>query len=120
MTTALKKFCKKPGCSNLVSGSGYCAEHSNLERGYDKYRGNSAKRGYDHKWRAARQRFLEQNPICKHCFEAGKLTPAVVVDHIVPHKGDRTLFWDRDNWQPLCASCHSTKTAKEDGGFGNG
>ncbi|WP_186318376.1 HNH endonuclease, partial [Bacillus pumilus] len=24
------------------------------------------------------------------------------------------------NWQPLCASCHNRKTAKEDGGFGNG
>lgn len=28
------------------------------------------------------------------------------------------LFWDPSNWQPLCAGCHSTKTAKEDGGFG--
>jgi 5-methylcytosine-specific restriction protein A len=25
----------------------------------------------------------------------------------VPHKGDRALFWDRDNWQPLCTSCHN-------------
>jgi hypothetical protein len=24
------------------------------------------------------------------------------------------LFWDRDNWQPLCKQCHDKKTARED------
>lgn len=42
-----------------------------------------------------------------------------MVDHITPHKGDRGLFWDRNNWQALCKTCHDTKTAAEDGGFGN-
>ncbi|WP_353056028.1 hypothetical protein [Mesobacillus subterraneus] len=28
------------------------------------------------------------------------------------------LFWNVHNWQSLCASCHSSKTVKEDGGFG--
>ena len=23
------------------------------------------------------------------------------------------LFWDTDNWQPLCKQCHSAKTARE-------
>ncbi|MFR3634507.1 MAG: HNH endonuclease [Sutterella sp.] len=36
-----------------------------------------------------------------------------------PHKGDMALFWDQSNWQPLCHTCHSKKTAREDGGFGN-
>jgi 5-methylcytosine-specific restriction protein A len=44
--------------------------------------------------------------------------PAAVVDHITPHGGDEALFWDRDNWQPLCKPCHDAKTAREDGGFG--
>ncbi|KAE8545359.1 hypothetical protein F6453_2331 [Marinobacter nauticus] len=30
------------------------------------------------------------------------------------------LFWDDSNWQALCHSCHSEKTASEDSGFGNG
>jgi 5-methylcytosine-specific restriction protein A len=38
---------------------------------------------------------------------------ATEVDHIIPHKGDMKLFWDSDNWQGLCKSCHSKKTAKE-------
>jgi len=44
---------------------------------------------------------------------------AVVVDHIIPHRGDLALFWDeKNNWQALCHRCHSRKTAREDGGFG--
>jgi 5-methylcytosine-specific restriction protein A len=41
------------------------------------------------------------------------------VDHIIPHGGDMRLFWNRGNWAALCQSCHSRKTAKQDGGFGN-
>ena len=44
----------------------------------------------------------------------GRYTKATDVDHIVPHRGDRDLFWDRNNWQALCHSCHSKKTAAED------
>ncbi|WP_343073149.1 HNH endonuclease signature motif containing protein [Salicibibacter cibarius] len=58
--------------------------------------------------------FLRRNPLCVHCEEDGLLTPATEVDHIVPHKGDKELFWDSENnWQSLCKSCHSIKTNKE-------
>lgn len=40
---------------------------------------------------------------------------ATVVDHV---DGD-AMNNDRSNLQPLCASCHAAKTAREDGGFGN-
>ena len=40
----------------------------------------------------------------------GMLTPATVVDHVIPHRGDQKLFWDEDNWQALCKSCHDRKT----------
>nr|WP_309493912.1 hypothetical protein [Bradyrhizobium arachidis] len=40
--------------------------------------------------------------------------PAVVVDHKTPHRGDKTKFWDRGNWQPLCAHHHnSAKQSQE-------
>lgn len=42
------------------------------------------------------------------------------VDHIVPHRGDPELLYDEANLQSLCHECHSKKTAREDGGFGNG
>jgi 5-methylcytosine-specific restriction protein A len=31
---------------------------------------------------------------------------AVLVDHVVPHKGDRVLFWQRCNWQSSCQWHH--------------
>ncbi|MFD1675419.1 HNH endonuclease signature motif containing protein [Alicyclobacillus fodiniaquatilis] len=39
-----------------------------------------------------------------------------MVDHKVPHKGDKKLFWDSKNWQPMCKSHHDAKTAREDMG----
>lgn len=45
---------------------------------------------------------------------------ATVVDHIVPHRGDRKPFWDaKHNWQAFYASCHSRKTVLEDNRFGD-
>lgn len=47
---------------------------------------------------------------------------ATVVDHVIPHKGDWTLFcggMNYENLQGLCGRHHSMKTASEDGGFGN-
>ena len=43
------------------------------------------------------------------CFDS-KLTPATVVGHIIPHRGNQKLFWDEKNWQPLCKDCHDRKT----------
>ncbi|WP_371263772.1 HNH endonuclease signature motif containing protein [Paenibacillus sp. UNC496MF] len=60
-----------------------------------------------------------KHPLCTRCIKENRITAATIVDHIRPHKGDKALFWDRNNWQPLCKSCHDTKTVREDGGFGN-
>lgn len=82
-------------------------------------RKTSSQRGYTYAWQKARLFYLKQNPLCVECAGKGVVEPAVDVDHIVPHGGDKELFWDRSNWQGLCRSCHSKKTATEDGGFGN-
>lgn len=75
----------------------------------DKRRPSSSARGYTGKWDKARDGFLRQNPWCRRC---GK--PATVVDHIVPHRGDQKLFWDKSNWQPLCTNCHSSAKQREE------
>ena len=71
------------------------------------------------RWLAERRLFLARHPLCAECQRRDRLTPANTVDHVVPHRGDPERFWDQDGWQALCASCHSRKTAAEDGGFGN-
>lgn len=113
-----KKPCKKPGCGELTR-TGFCDKHTALKRRYDQERESSAKRGYGRVWRRERAAFLVANPLCVLCYKAGRVTESTVVDHIIPHKGDMKLFWDRDNWQALCKQCHDAKTAREDGGFGN-
>lgn len=67
-------------------------------------RKSAAKRGYGSKWRRLSRLFLRRNPLCVVC--GG---PATVVDHIVPHRGDRALFWDQDNWQSMCKRDHDRK-----------
>ena len=75
---------------------------------------------YGRRWKAARLIYLSANPLCVRCQARGDVKAADIVDHIVPHKGDIALFWDRSNWQSLCKRDHDIKTATEDGGFGNG
>lgn len=84
----------------------------------DARRGSARERGYTAQWERERKRFLTRHPLCAECERNGRFTPATVVDHIRPHKGDMKLFWDVSNWQPLCRPCHDRKTATEDGGFG--
>jgi 5-methylcytosine-specific restriction endonuclease McrA len=53
--------------------------------------------------------FLAENPLCRHCLDKGRVSPAVEVDHIIPlFKGGLDVH---ENWQGLCIPCHKTKTA---------
>lgn len=85
-------------------------------KAYERRRGNASKRGYGHKWRKERARYLRDNPYC--CIDSCHAL-ATVVDHIEPHQGDQKLFWRRSNWQPMCKHHHDSKTAGENRGFGN-
>lgn len=70
---------------------------------------------YAHRrWRRIRKQQLQREPLCRHCLERGIVTPATEVDHIEPHKGDRHKFWHGET-QALCESCHSRKTAQDEG-----
>ena len=75
-------------------------------------RGNSSQRGYNHQWKKARLAFLKENPLCVECQADGKTTAATVVDHIIPHRGDQELFWDANNWQPMCQHHQNAKTRR--------
>jgi 5-methylcytosine-specific restriction protein A len=112
--------CTYPGCSILVVGCSRCEKHRAQDRkAEESRRGSANSRGYGSRWRVARKRFLELNPLCAECNRVGRLTAATIVDHIVPHKGDISLFWDMDNREAICKSHHDQKTASQDGGFGN-
>jgi 5-methylcytosine-specific restriction enzyme A len=118
--TRPKRPCNYPGCPELVeAGERYCPKHKKLiSKQIDQRRGSSTQRGYNARWQRARKVFLQKNPLCVECLKEGNVTPATVVDHIVPHKGNYNLFWNESNWQSLCATHHNIKTAKENGGWG--
>lgn len=71
------------------------------------------------RWKRERLSFLQLNPLCAECSKQGRTTEAKVVDHIKPYRqgGD---FWDRNNWQALCSSCHNSKSARERHGLKGG
>lgn len=69
---------------------------------------SSSSRGYIYRWEKARRQFLLDHPLCCMCEAEGRLRPATVVDHIVPHKGDEELFWNPSNWQALCKYHHDS------------
>lgn len=70
-------------------------------------------------WRTFRAEYLRVHPYCSctACAQHGKklcMRKADTVDHVTPARaGNVTRF------AAMCHSCHSRKTAKYDGGFGN-
>src|SRR5690625_4181694 len=75
----------------------------------------TAQRGYGGKWQQARKGYLRKYPLCRMCEEKGYTVIASVVDHVIPHRGDMRIFWDSDNWQPLCVQCHNSDKARQEG-----
>ena len=107
-----KKPCGYPGCPELIEpNERYCRYHKKqIKREYDKNRETAAQRGYDSRWQKYRKWYLKRHPLCVNFHECGNM--ATVVDHIIPvSKGGS--FWDPNNHQPMCKSCHDKKTMKE-------
>jgi 5-methylcytosine-specific restriction enzyme A len=84
-----------------------------VKRDLDRQRPSAARRGYGPRWRRARAAYLAQHPLCAACQVLGRVVPATVVDHVVPHRGDAARFWDEANWAALCKRCHDAKSARE-------
>ena len=112
MPRKLNQPCKHPGCPRLVPhGTKYCEVHKPMHP--EEVR-SAASRGYGGAWRKARRIYLQAHPLCEECMKNGRYVKATDIDHVIPHRGDMELFWDKSNWRALCHSCHSKKTARED------
>lgn len=57
------------------------------------------------RWKELRLRQLAKEPLCRMCQALGRITAATVCDHVVPHRGDVTLFWHGEV-QSTCKPCH--------------
>ena len=100
-------------CPTLVHGGGRCPEHRRQRhRRIDRRRGSAHSRGYDWQWSkpgGIRDQALAREPLCRSCTTCGDDTPATEVDHIDGDPRNNR----RENLRPLCKSCHSTLTAKQ-------
>jgi len=109
MPYASLRKCTYPGCNVLVK-SGRCAAHSSKRIVRDP----AVKRLYNSpQWQSLRAAQLAKEPWCADCLKQGEHVFASEVDHVAPHNGDPSLFFDESNLGSLCKSHHSTKTANE-------
>lgn len=113
MTARLPRACAVPGCPNTSIGSPRCSVHTTPK--VDP-RPNSRARGYDHSWEKTAAAVRREEPWCRLHLARNQKVSTAHVDHIVPRARGGTD--DRSNLQGLCSSCHSSKTVREDGGFG--
>jgi 5-methylcytosine-specific restriction enzyme A len=108
--------CRHVGCGALVrDGSGYCQAHQadrKAGRFADDRRGTASERGYGSAWKKLRDIVMRRDcGLCQTCKQAGRITVAVQVDHIVPKAEGGTDA--EDNLQAICKACHTSKTAAE-------
>ena len=104
------QFCGEPGCGVLVA-RGRCAVHASRYARDAVYAATHAWYGTQ-AWQRLRMHLLCEQPFCRVCRAAGRNVVATDIDHIVRHNGDRRLFWDVANLQPLCKGCHHAKTMR--------
>ena len=108
------RLCSSPNCNEFaVIHSVYCSKHkqeSDKKRvAFQNARRYNSKLYKTQKWQRLRKKHLKDNNYCVFCGSRHNLT----VDHIVPPKGKEDLFFNEDNLQTLCHSCHVIKTLKE-------
>jgi 5-methylcytosine-specific restriction protein A len=60
------------------------------------------------RWQRRRRLQLLDHPLCKFCLERGVVTPAIVADHLEPHRGDVNLFYTGE-LMSLCKACHDSR-----------
>ena len=72
-------------------------------------------------WQSLRARQLRNEQLCQCPHHQAKDPEAIanVVDHIIPHRGDRHKFYDFSNLQSMTKQCHDKfKQSLEKGGRG--
>lgn len=78
----------------------------------DQRRGSARDRGYSTEWDKFSRSWLIGNPLCLYCQTQGRVSPAELTDHIVPHGGDPGRFWPEPGTDPArffaasCKPCH--------------
>ncbi|WP_354139730.1 HNH endonuclease signature motif containing protein [Bradyrhizobium sp. LB11.1] len=100
-------------CGRVVPAGKRCACAVKRKAERDRLRPTAPQRGYDSDWKSLRAKHLAAHPYCVDCGDA-----ATDVDHVVSIRRAPHRRLDVTNLASRCHSCHSRKTAREDGSFG--
>lgn len=103
--------CNEEKCSKIGLKDGYCLMHFIIKPKKTKkelYPHHQLYKSVD--WLNLRRYHLTQQPICVVCGRSGIEAGGLHVDHIVDHKGDIDIFYDKTNLQTLCSRCHGRKS----------
>lgn len=72
-------------------------------------------------WKSLRKQALERdNYQCQYCKLQAIVSPAKIVDHIVPTQFDESKMNDLHNLASCCQKCHDKKTRWEQAYYGTG
>lgn len=109
-----KTICSFPGCMRICDG-GRCQQHKKQQ-----HRSTSKNRSGDpfyssKAWQSVRQAILLDRPLCEcaDCVRSGAVTPADVVDHIVPRREAPHLELEPSNLRPMSSRHHNRHTARQ-------
>lgn len=127
MPLAPLRPCPAVGCRQLTRGGRCEAHRRDRHRQFDATRGTATQRGYGTSWRRIRLAVLAapssshrrpdglvagHGPLCVMCHvEHQRVQPATDVDHLDGNSANN----DPENLRSLCHSCHSRRTAVDQG-----
>jgi 5-methylcytosine-specific restriction enzyme A len=69
------------------------------------------------RWQKLRMKVLIRDRFTCQMAGCGRIEPdtsQLVADHKIQHHGDEALFWDENNLQCLCKTCHDKLKQKEE------
>lgn len=114
MPLAPRRPCSAAGCAAFAEIRGKCRAHASAQNAARQHDEPWRRLYQTPRWRNLRLQVLrEARYLCQCAACAKRPVPLIAdtVDHIVPHRGDPRLMWDRSNLQAMSAQCHSRKTA---------
>lgn len=111
-----RRPCRHKGCRNLHrNANGYCDQHQDDAKAWARKQPapkTTTERGYGWQWQKLRQHILRRDKyLCQPCLEAGRITEAKDVDHIINKAQGGTD--EPENLQAICGACHKAKTQRE-------
>jgi 5-methylcytosine-specific restriction protein A len=120
MPRSAKIPCRHGGCRALLDKPGFCDKHRKEVFKQQRQVLTEDKLEHDRfyrrvQWRNVRALQLSLSPLCCECRKLGKLTPAVVVDHII-ERSKGGADYDMNNLRSVCTSCHNRLTRQGGGG----